>query len=484
MAIVDAVGRNHAAMGRIAFGLLREDDVIRKIRYLLLLPVALMSLAVPVLSGETRLTPAQMRKDLAFLKDEWAPLDKSFNDQEQRAFRKLVEDTTSASEKLTSEAFAMAVAQAAAIAHNGHTNANVWPFLGKDLPVRAWWFSDGLYIVKAHPAFSRLLGARIEKIGALTAAQAHERVKPYLSGNDQRIRFLSPGYLVSPVVLKQIGATDKADSVHLTMQLADGKAEEIKLDALAQGDPGDERLTGLNRGYAVLIPDPASLRGRWSHVLDNLGDRSLLYSTRSDVQTSFLGAAKDVLYIRIDSVASVDDTPLQDKFATIIQKDILPARPRNIIVDLRLNNGGDFFNTILFSQAMPRLVPRGGRVLVLVGRATFSAGIVTAAMLKGAGGDKVSLIGETMGDDARFWAEGKKVLLPNSRISVRYASQFQDYEKGCTELSTCYWATVAFGPRGISLAPEIMIDTSFAAYANGRDIVLEAAMDQIGQRAQ
>lgn len=448
-------------------------------RLIACLVLAALYSTTPARADDIQLTSAQMREDLVFLKEEWAPLDKSFSDEQRLEFDRLVDETMAATDQLAPQEFALAVMRAAAIARNGHTSANIDRFLGDDLPARAWWFSDGLHIVKTHPEFARLLGARIDRIGSLTTADAQERIKPYLSGTDQRIRFLGPGYLVSPVVLKEIGAIDDTARVPLTLKLADGRTETVELQASGEGDPGDERKAGLNRGYSVLIPDDAEMPGRWPHLLDGVGDRSPLYSKRSDLQSRFLDGEKKVLYIRNDTVRSIDETPLVDKFAGLFHEKILPTQPRYIVVDLRLNNGGDFFNTILFSQAVPRLVPGNGRVFVLIGRATFSAGLSTAAMLEGAGPDKVSLIGETMGDNARFWSEGERVPLPNSKIAVRYSPQFHDYETGCTELSSCYWATVAFGPRGISIAPETTIDVSFADYAAGRDPVLEAAVEQM-----
>ncbi len=428
------------------------------------------------------LTPEQMRSDLTFLKDVWAPLDKSFSDQQALQFKRFVDATMAKTAHLKPEEFALEVSRAVAIARNGHTNANIGSFLGADLPIRIWWFADGLRIVKTHPDFSPLLGARIDLIGKLSASEAHERLKPYLSGTDQRIRFLSPGYLVSPLILKHIGAIDDPSRIAFTMRLRNGKTEEIVLQPTMSPDPGDERLAGLNRGYSILSPDPADLVGRWSHVLDGLTVSSPLYGRRRDVQATFLGAAPDVLYIRLDTVASTDETPLEDKFARIIRDNILAERPRHVVVDLRMNNGGDFFKTILFSQALPRLLPKDGRVVVLVGRATFSAGIVTAAMLKGSGGDKVTIIGEAMGDNGRFWAEGKKIELPNSKIAIRYGAQFQDYENGCYDISECYWATVAFGPRGISLDPDRVIDPTFDDYAAGGDPVMKAAIEITGSR--
>ncbi|MBY3212537.1 S41 family peptidase [Rhizobium laguerreae] len=432
-------------------------------------------------AADAILTPAQMREDLTFLKEKWAPLDKSFSDSQRVAFGRHLDETASAAEDLEPEEFALEVMKAVAIARNGHTNANVGTLLGADLPVRVWSFSDGLYIVKTHPDFEWLLGARIDGIGSLTTQEALDRVRAYLPGTDQRIRFLSPGYLVAPAVLEQIGAVDGTDHVPLTLQFDDGRTEIVELAPTKGEDPGDERKASLNRGYSVLVPDDPDLPGRWRHLLDGRKELPPIYGKRSDVQARFLDDSKKVLYIRNDTARSIDETPLPDKFAGIILDKILPMQPKHIIVDLRLNNGGDFFNTILFSRAIPRLVPRDGRVFVLVGRATFSAGITTAAMLKGEGGDKVTLIGEPMGDGGQFWSEGKYVKLPNSQIAVRYSHQFHDYETGCFDVDDCYWATVAFGPRGISIAPETTVELSFRAYAQGRDPVQEKVLDLAGR---
>lgn len=428
------------------------------------------------------LTPAQMREDLLFLKQQWIDMDHSFSDQQRLAFHAHVDDLLAGADRLSPQMFSMEVARGAALARNGHSNANISAFVGPDLPIRVWLFADGLHVVKAHPDFAHLLGARIDGIGSLPTAVVLERLKPFLSGTDQRIRFLSPGYLVAPSVLKHIGAVDNADPVSLKLQLADGRSETIELQPSKDNDPGDERTAGINRGYAVLTPDDVDLPERWHHVLDGQSSLSPVYGKRGDVQAQFLDPAEKVLYIRNDTGKSLDETPLSDKFAGVVLSQLLPARPRDVIVDLRFHNGGDLFNAILFAKALPRLVPAEGRVFVLVSRATYSAGISTAAMLKGADPEKVKLVGETMGDSARFWGEGKSVKLPNSQIPVRYATEFHDYETGCFDLEGCYWPIVAFGPRGISISPDKAIDPSFADYAAGRDPVLEWVLGEIAKK--
>ncbi|MGO4452224.1 peptidase S41 [Phyllobacterium sp. TAF24] len=420
------------------------------------------------------LTPAQMREDLAVLKNQWAPLDKSYTPEQRQKFEQIVDDAAAAADTLSTEDFALEIMRATAISRNGHTSAMVGTLL-HDLPVRAWWFSDGLYIVKTDPAHADLLGARMDKLGSLTPAEALKRVSPYISGTDQRIRYLSATFLTSPAVLKRIGAVANDNDIPLTLRLADGSTRVANLSAVASPDPADEHKPAT-RGYSVLIPDDANLPGRWLHLLDNSKERSPIYEKRVDVNASWIGENNKVLYIRSNSMNSMDETGLQHKYAKILQTSILPTRPKFIVLDLRLNNGGDFFNTILFSQAVPRLLPSGGRIFVLVSRSTFSAAIVTAAMLKGTDQNKVTFIGEEMGDKGQFWAEGETVTLPNSHIGVGYATQFEDYEKGCTDPDKCYWAAVAFGPKNISLKPDIKIDVTHADYASGRDPVLEKAL--------
>ena len=131
---------------------------------------------------------------------------------------------------------------------------------------------------------------------------------------------------------------------------------------------------------------------------------------------------------------------------------------KHMIVDLRFNPGGDLFNTILFSRALPRLVPRDGRVFVLVGRATSSVAISTAAMLKGSGGDKVTLIGEDMGDDSRFWVEAN---LSSCRTP---ALRFGTARNSMTTRQDASSSASATGPRS-PLAP-----AAFPSHRRSRSI--------------
>ena len=106
-----------------------------------------------------------------------------------------------------------------------------------------------------------------------------------------------------------------------------------------------------------------------------------------------------------------------------------------------------------------------------------NASIVTASMLKIHGGGRVSFVGDHMGDEDRFWAEGSMLELPRSGIEVRYSDYFHDWSQPCRD-SACLWATRIFGPTTpISLQPDVPVRTTFSDYAEGVDAVLDRALE-------
>ncbi|MGP4670121.1 hypothetical protein [Agrobacterium pusense] len=67
-------------------------------------------LAILPLTGyanENSLTARQMREDLSALKQQWAPLDKSFSPDQRQAFERHVSSIESEVDRLSPEAFAM-----------------------------------------------------------------------------------------------------------------------------------------------------------------------------------------------------------------------------------------------------------------------------------------------------------------------------------------------------------------------------------------
>lgn len=98
-----------------------------------------------------KMTPQEMRADLTYVRDVWKPQDKSFSPAATREFDRIIDQAIANADSLDPLGFWMALSRALAVSGNGHTNveADDPPFPG--LPVNAWWFRDGLYIVQTQP---------------------------------------------------------------------------------------------------------------------------------------------------------------------------------------------------------------------------------------------------------------------------------------------------------------------------------------------
>lgn len=424
--------------------------------------------------GLPSLTPDQIRSDLSFLKYQWAPHEGSLTPSQHIAFDAIVDKAISSSKNASSEDLVFDVMKAVAVSHNGHT-APMVGYVFDTLPIKAWWFADGLYVTSAAPGFENLIGAKIIKFGNLTDIESLKYVSPYISGTPQRIRYLSSSYLTSKMVLEKIGVVGKEGGMPLTLHMNDGSTKVVNLTT-TKPDPSDVREPVM-RGWGPLVPDNKDQPARWAHILDGVKSISPGYGKPAPVTISWIGDGEKVLYVRSNTLKSKGKDSIADELMFgVIQKEVVTKKPKSVVIDLRLNNGGNYFETMLFAQTLPKLIPEDGHIFVLVSRATFSAAIVTATTLKRYGGKKVTIMGEPMGDNDRFWAEPNLITLPNSKIPVLYSTKLEDFAKGCADDKDCYWPSIVYSQGAISTSPEIKIDVSFKDYAAGHDLVLEEAL--------
>jgi hypothetical protein len=143
---------------------------------------------------------------------------------------------------------------------------------------------------------------------------------------------------------------------------------------------------------------------------------------------------------------------------------------------MRFNGGGDYTNTWRFANRLPSLVSPGGRVIVLTGPSTFSAAITTTAFVKQAGGARVTILGEKVGDRLAFFSEGNHGCLPHAHLCLYYQTGKHDYAHPCTDWDVCYWINWFFPVRVTSLDPDETVTISFHDWRAGHDPVFERAL--------
>jgi hypothetical protein len=184
----------------------------------------------------------------------------------------------------------------------------------------------------------------------------------------------------------------------------------------------------------------------------------------------------DAVYVQINAERDEKGGPPLGTFLAGVVAGLADGLVRNAIVDLRIDADGDSTLTIRFTGALPAALPPDGRVFVLTGPGTFSAGVATAARLKHRAGGRAVIVGEQPGDRERHWGEGGTVLLPNSRLEVRYATALHDYARGCGlgQLLDCHFVDYVIGVAAGPLAPDVAAVPVFADYAAGQDTAMRA----------
>jgi hypothetical protein len=142
------------------------------------------------------------------------------------------------------------------------------------------------------------------------------------------------------------------------------------------------------------------------------------------------------------------------------------------VLDLRMTGGGDLNTTRAWVRRLPRIA--SGRVFVLTSPWTFSAAISTTGYLKQSAPDRVTIVGEMVGDRLDFHSEGDVFTLPNSGAAILNATERHDYRTGCRNVENCHGSVVRYPIEVASLAPDINAPWTIEAYRAGRDPAVEA----------
>ena len=103
-------------------------------------------------------------------------------------------------------------------------------------------------------------------------------------------------------------------------------------------------------------------------------------------------------------------------------------RTSRLVIDLRQNGGGDFFEgrEHLIEPIKKRpAINQKGRLFVVVGRTTFSAAMVNAIDFRKE--TNAILVGEPIGERPNSYSENDEMTLPNSRLVVSYSTRYYKF---------------------------------------------------------
>jgi hypothetical protein len=299
------------------------------------------------------------------------------------------------------------------------------------LPVMLWQFDDGMFIVQSKtPA---LVGRQVIAIGDLAIAEVGERLQKYIShDNDQQLRWAGPFYATLTDFLAAIGAGTRDEQ---SVTLDHGELVTLKSEDI---DPAtiDLKLPPSGNGAP-----PAYLSRR----------SSPFWQKKLDEQT---------LYVQLNAVDDDQDETLND-FGRRLRP--LLANVTRLILDLRLNSGGEARKANEFLKTLISFDTAGGRIAVLTSRMTFSAAQTLATRL-----DEFTdaiFVGEATGSRPNHYGNERPFKLPNSGLRGTIASGFNQ--------------PISANDDRVTIQPDAPVGTTSADYFAGRDPVLDAALKRL-----
>ncbi len=410
--------------------------------FLFSVPALVSAQAAP--SAPPKLTAAQWQADLQFLAERMARQHPNlFRRVKKEEFDDEVRSLSARIPSLTEDQIITGLMKVVAKVRDGHTNLYPQAYFRSGIfPVKFYLYSDGLFIQKAVPEYAGLVGAKVIRIGDLSAEEALKLAGTIaFSDNEMGVKDLAPVLLSVPELMAGLKINEDKQNLKLVVE-AGGKEQSVQikpslsLHQLIQ-PPADWADAAGTAERALYRKHPEDM-----YWFEYLKDQKLLY-----IQHNQIGNKPDetvaAFYQRVMDFAAANQV---DKF----------------VIDLRNNGGGNNgLNRPVVIGLIKSKMDEKGRLFVITGRQTFSAAQNMVNELEKY--TKAIFVGEPTAGHPNHYGDNRPITLPNSKLDVR--------------VSTLYWQDMDPRDDRSWTAPEIAVELSSADYRAGRDPVLQAVID-------
>ncbi|MGE4248474.1 MAG: hypothetical protein AB7F09_03740 [Parvibaculaceae bacterium] len=420
------------------------------------------------------------RQDLDYL-SHLPEIDRSFSKEKRRSFARALERLIPQSGGFDRAKLTLEAARLTALADNGHTSVltQLADTSFRSVPIRLGLFSDGLFVVKALGDNRDLIGAQLLAVNERPVEAVFTTFRPYMGGPQTLLRQHLPRLIIAPELLTAAGLNGSSDNGYYRFRLTNGTVIDRLLTAIDAAPTREDNAYWPVRDLSP-VPTLSDTPG-WSHVLD----APPLYLSRLDENYwhAYVDAGR-ILFLQLNRIRDHGRQRLADHLSEVLG--LIERRgTKFVVVDLRYNRGGDYTQAADFSRRLADVLPPDGRIFILTGGNTFSAAISTVSRIRFFAGERATQVGEPMGDRGQFWGEGDRIALPNSKIAVRYATAYHDWENGCSleQITTCFLFNYVYGTAPGPLTPQVAASPRFAYYASGRDMVMDEVMKIIRSAA-
>jgi hypothetical protein len=379
------------------------------------------------------LTRDKWREDLRFFAAELPKRHaNAFHHISRKQFDAEVADLDRGIDSLDNDAIFVGLVRIASAIGDAHTQV-LAPENDGNFPIDVKRFGDDYRVVAVSPGHEAALGAQVVKVQDTPVARVSQLLLA-LTPQDENPT-LGPArvewMVTTGLYLHGLGITVARDQARYV--LADGVGREFAIDMRAVTRDEARRI----KWVWAFKEEPLSRQGR--------GD-GMWYTYLEGPRTVYCN------FRRYDDLA---------RNAQGLLKLVGQKRPDKLVIDLRQNGGGDYTQGEQhLIEPIRRLadINRRGHFFVLIGPSTFSAAMCNASQFRSR--TAAILVGEPIGEKPNSYQESRQMTLPNSRLIVRYSTQYYKFADD----------------HDNEIRPDHDIVCSWDDYKAGRDPVLKWAL--------
>jgi tetratricopeptide (TPR) repeat protein len=394
------------------------------------------------------MTTEKWQADIKYLGNELAKRHRNaFHRMDRQQYETAVKNLYDGAPSMTEDEIIVGMMKIVAMIKDGHTTITPrgW-FRSGIFPVKLYFFSDGLFVQKAAPEYADIVGARVVKIGKVTADEAVRLATPAaFADNEMGAKSLLPTLFCIPEVLAGLKINNDKTKLSLTVESA-GRQRTVEIKPASS--------------FESLLQQNA-----FAGFVDAVGNNAVPLYLKHPNDLYWFEYLKDqrLLYVQHNGIANKDDEPVADFYKRVFA--FVDANPVDkFVLDLRFNGGGNnILNRPVVIDLIRSKINQRGKFFVIIGRQTFSAAQNFVNQIEKY--TEAVFVGEPTAAHPNHYGDSRPFTLPNSQLQVR--------------ASTLWWQDLDPRDERFWTAPEIAAEVSSDDYRNGRDPAIEAVLEYI-----
>ncbi len=399
-------------------------------------------------------TITNWNSDIEFLKTELPKRHKDFYHlKNENDYFSGLEEISLQKDKLSDLEIAIKLQQLIAGFGDSHTKLKFWKFIdnSKALPLKLYWFSDGIYIVNTLNEHKEILGQKITQINGKTIEEAVDLLKTLITvDNNALVKSYIPELLTFPQILEYFNIIGD-EVIELSLENNQKEVNQYKIEPILRAPVKKENIISTNPDSSVL-----SKRKKYTYFNDCYLSQSKTYYVQYN---ECWGKELEIKYRDKENSASIPSfTNFEENILSTIENNQIDK----FVFDMRYNSGGSSSQGTELIKKLSKIeeINQKGKLFVIIGRETFSSAIINTMDFQRE--TNAIFAGEETGGKPNHYGEVKDFTLPYSGLTVCYSTKY--FIRSEENLNT--------------ITPNYTIEESFDDYINGIDPVMDWIRNQ------